>query len=76
MKQIDLTPEGMKTEEGQRRISEALETLNDVDYKCFRILVRMMENEQVSKKYINEVENVLRERNLANERFMNALAGK
>ncbi len=73
---MDLTPKGMKTEAGERRIRETLDARNDVDYKCYRMIVRMLKDKTIPPKYKREAEDIINDRNLKNDQFLDALAGK
>jgi hypothetical protein len=48
---IDVTPEGLKTEEGKKRVAEALEARNTADYECYKTLKELWSMVGNTKKF-------------------------
>lgn len=44
MEEIDLTPEGLKTQEGIRRVNKATEAIHDANARCAELLPELIED--------------------------------
>jgi hypothetical protein len=54
-KKFDVTPVGMQTEEGCKRITEALEKRNTADFECYKALRDLIENLGDHKKLVDMI---------------------
>jgi len=71
---MDITPEGLKTPEGKKRVTQAYEKTQHIDNKCYQLLSEMIANGGVCKKYQEKVKELLALRVRTNEEFLNAIA--
>jgi len=95
-KTIDITPVGMKTPEGVKRVNDALEKRNHIDYKCYMKLRKVIEvfwdrealiemtrsgsrsgtAEKEATEFINSIDELIQQREDADNEFINAVAGR
>lgn len=75
---IDLTPKGMETAEGVKRVNDALEARNNVDYECYIKLRRVAEVlcDYHNRKFLGSIDDLLQKRADAEEDVFRAIAGR